>query len=246
MLTLPVSNNGYLAYQTHQSAASSKPGILFLSGFMADMQGTKAQALMQFAKANDYSYTCFDYRGHGCSSEDFHTCTLQTWLEDAIFIVDHITQGPQIVVGSSMGGWLMLHLALHRPERIHGLIGIGAAPDFTEDLLWNEFTPQERLELQQRGFVTQPSVYESPYIFTWDLIQSGRDLGIFHKPYRLDKPFHLFHGLQDHLVSVHTAQKLFIHIESPDATLTFIKDGEHTLSRPQDIEKIICGIQGMM
>ena len=245
MSKLELTNNEYLMYQTHTSK-TKKPGILFLSGFRADMQGTKAMGFMEFAQANDFSYTCFDYRGHGESSTEFPKCTLQTWLEDAISILDHVTQGPQIVVGSSMGGWLMLHLAQLRPDRIQGLVGIGAAPDFTEEILMEQYTPQERFEMETNGFVVQPSNYESPYIFTWDLIQSGRDLSIFNKPYVLNKPVHLFHGLQDDVVSVNTAQKLFMHMDSPDITLTIVKDGEHTLSRPQDIDKIIGGVMGMV
>lgn len=245
MQKLDLENGEYLVYQTYQPN-NLRPGILFLSGFMADMQGTKATGFMEFAKANVFSYTCFDYRGHGQSSTEFRNCTLNTWLDDATSILDRVTQGPQILVGSSMGGWLMLHLAKRRPDRIHGLVGIGAAPDFTEEFLCKQFTPQERFELETNGFVTQPSDYESPYIFTWDLIQSGRDLSIFNKPYVLDKPIQLFHGLRDNVVSINTAQKLFLHADSPDINLTLIKDGEHTLSRLQDMEKIMNGVVGMM
>ncbi|MEQ8586952.1 MAG: alpha/beta hydrolase [Thalassobaculaceae bacterium] len=212
------------------------PGILFCGGFMSDMTGTKAMALEAFARDRGQAFTRFDYRGHGQSSGAFRDGTIGTWKGDALAVLDRVTDGPVIVVGSSMGGWIALLLALARPDRVAGLVGIAAAPDFTEDLMWAEFDSDIRHTLETERIYLEPSEYsDEPYTITMDLIEDGRDHLIMRGPIPIRVPVRLLHGMRDadvpHRLSVLLAERL----ETDDVQVHLVKDGDHRLSTERDL-----------
>lgn len=228
----------HMAY--HRQLASGfgtrLPGVIFLSGFKSDMRGSKATALADFCRARGQAFLAFDYFAHGETGGDFADGTIGRWCDDAIAALDELTEGPQIVVGSSMGGWLMLLLALARPQRIHGLVGIAAAPDFTEDLIFAELNPADQLKLQQEGRLEQPSAYaDDPYLITWNLIEEGRQHLLLRAPITIDHPVRLLQGMADPDVPFAVAMRLTQRLTSADVQLRLIKDGDHRLSRPQDL-----------
>src|SRR5205085_10939514 len=176
--------------------SGGSPGIVFLGGYRSDMTGTKALFLEDYCSQRGRAYLRFDYFGHGASSGDFAQGTIGRWREDAIAVIDSLTEGPQILVGSSMGGWIMLLAALARPERIAALIGIAAAPDFTAELLPNRLTPEQRRELDEKGAVTVPSDYDAAgYLYTSALIEDGAKHLLLGAPIPIDMPVRLLHGL---------------------------------------------------
>jgi pimeloyl-ACP methyl ester carboxylesterase len=226
-----------LAY-AHQAGAAQAPGIFFMPGYASDMQGSKADFLSQQCARAGRAFTRFDYSGHGLSSGRFEDGCIGEWLEDALAIFDAVTQGRQILVGSSMGGWLMLLLALKRPERIAGLVGIAAAPDFTQDLVWEKLTPAQQAELKAKGVLYEPSDYGAPLPYTLKLIEEGRGHLLLDKPIAISAPVHLIQGMKDTDVPWQTALRLMECLTSDQVSLTLIKDGTHRLSRPQDLAKL--------
>src|SRR6202167_4137976 len=147
--------------------AGRAPGVVFLGGFMSDMNGTKAASLDAFCRARGQAFVRFDYFGHGRSSGEFSAATVGRWTDDALCVLDNLTAGPQVLVGSSLGGWIMLLLAMARPARVKALIGVASAPDFTEDLMWAEFTAEQRAAIQRDGFLRVPSEYSAEdYLYT--------------------------------------------------------------------------------
>jgi pimeloyl-ACP methyl ester carboxylesterase len=222
------------------------PGIIFLGGFMSDMTGTKAQALESYAQRRGRAFLRFDYRGHGASSGRFDEATIGDWAEDAIAVLDALTEGPQILVGSSMGGWIMLLAALARPERVAGLIGIAAAPDFTEDLIWARATPDQRRALEDVGYIDSPSAYsETPYRITRRFIEEGRDHLLLGKAIPLHCPVRLIHGMEDVDVPWQTSLRLAEALESRDLEVTLVKDAAHRLSEPQDLKRLERAIEAL-
>jgi len=214
----------------------STPGIMFLGGFMSNMQGQKATALEKYCRTNGHAFVRFDYRGHGESSGEFAKGTIGAWLSDALLIFDDCTEGPQILIGSSMGGWIMLLLALARPKKIRGLIGIAAAPDFTEDLLWERFDSTVRAKLEKDGVYYEKSDYgKEPYAITKELIEEGRNHLLLRRKININHPVRLLHGMGDKSVPWTTAFKLSEKISSEDVRIVLIKDGDHSLSRDEDI-----------
>lgn len=213
------------------------PGVLFLTGFMSDMTGNKALALEAFCRARGHAFVRFDYRGHGASGGAFDEAHIGTWLDDALAVFDRLTEGPQILVGSSMGGWLMLLMAKLRAERIAGLVGIAAAPDFTERLA-AEMTPEHRAEMASRGRVVVPSIYGSDYVFTRGLIEAGAAHCVLNQPIPFDGPVRLIQGVNDHAVSVDTAFRIQAALTSKDVEVILVEDGDHRLSRDQDLERL--------
>ncbi len=215
------------------------PGVVFIGGFMSDMTGTKATALDAYCRAEGRAYTRFDYLGHGASSGDFAQGTIGRWADDAIAVIDAATQGPLVLVGSSMGGWIMLLAALARSARVCGLVGIAAAPDFTEDLFWNTFDEEARETLMRDGVVQRPSDYgDEPYTITRALIEDGRQHLVLRSPIPLTCPVRLLHGLEDADVPWRTALSLAETLESDDVEVTLVKRGTHTLSEPADLERL--------
>jgi pimeloyl-ACP methyl ester carboxylesterase len=214
----------------------SKHGVIFLGGFRSDMTGTKAMFLEERARAMGVGFLRFDYTGHGTSSGRFEAAGIGHWRDDAIAIVDRLSEGPQILIGSSMGGWLMLLVALARPDRVAGLIGIAAAPDFTEQLIWDELNQADRDEIVKTGRLIVPSPYsEAPTVITRQLIEEGRRHLLLGAPIGLRCPVRLLHGMADPDVPHRLSLDLADRLESEDCQITLVKDGDHRLSRPQDL-----------
>ncbi|SMF06853.1 Pimeloyl-ACP methyl ester carboxylesterase [Tistlia consotensis] len=220
----------------YHRTAGKGPGLVFLGGFMSDMTGTKASFLEEHAKRRGRAFLRFDYFGHGESSGDFESGTIGRWAEDAVAALDALTEGPQVLVGSSMGGWLMLLAALARPQRVAGLVGIAAAPDFTEDLMWATFAPEIRETLERDGVYRQPSAYgEQPYTITRRLIEEGRRHLLLRRPIPLDCPVRLLHGMADPNVPWQLSPRLAGALRSDDVELHLVKTGDHRLSTPADL-----------
>ncbi len=217
----------------HQLKGKS-PGIIFFGGFMSDMTGTKAMYLESVCQRWGQAYVRFDYSGHGQSSGKFEEGTIGSWLQDALYVLDNLTEGPQIIVGSSMGGWLMTLAALKRPERIKGLVGIASAPDFVEDLGRMQAVQQEAL--LKEGICYLPSLSgETSYPITRHLIEEGRMHSVLKAPIQISCPVRLLHGLSDKDVPWQKSVKLADRLESLDVTVTLIKDGDHRLSDPSQL-----------
>jgi pimeloyl-ACP methyl ester carboxylesterase len=215
------------------------PGIVFLGGFRSDMTGTKALFLEDYCRRRGRAYVRFDYFGHGASSGELARGTIRRWREDAIAVIDSLTTGPQILVGSSMSGWIMLLAALARPERIAALIGIAGAPDFTEELLWPRLTPAQREELMERGSVVLPSAFDpAGYLYTRALIEDGKRHLLLRAPIALDIPVRLLHGLADESVPWQLSLRLAERLDSRDVVVTLIKDGDHRLSSEPDLARL--------
>jgi pimeloyl-ACP methyl ester carboxylesterase len=213
------------------------PGIVFLGGFKSDMTGTKATALEGWAHAQGHAFLRFDYSGHGSSSGVFEDGCIGEWRADAAAML-MMTEGPQVLVGSSMGGWISLLLARDMADRVAGLVTIAAAPDFTEDI-WAEASEPERATLLRDGRVAQPSDYGTgPYVITRRLIEDGRANLIFDRPLLLAMPVRFLQGTADTDVPVRTAMRLMDHAEGPDIRLTLLKGADHRFSTPDCLRLI--------
>jgi pimeloyl-ACP methyl ester carboxylesterase len=214
----------------YHRTAGEGPGVVFLGGFKSDMEGTKALYLQDWAQAQGRAFLRFDYSGHGQSSGDFLEGAIGDWFEDALAAIAGLTTGPQILVGSSMGGWISLLVARAIPDRIAGLVGIAAAPDFTEDSMWQNFTEAQRAELAQ-GQVALPSDYsDEPYIITRRLIEEGRDRLVLRDPLNLPFPVRLLQGTDDTDVPPSVALRLLDHASCDDIRLTLVKGADHRFS----------------
>lgn len=226
-----------LAYaRTLATSGNDRPGVVFLGGFRSDMTGTKAMFLEQQCQAAGLGFLRFDYSGHGQSDGQFTDGTIGQWIDDALDCFDHLTTGPQIVVGSSMGGWIMLQLALQRKARIAGLVGIAAAPDFTEDLMWATMTPAQQQTLLADGVLEQDNHYSpDPYIITRALIEDGRQHLLLRGAIDLSCPVRLVHGMADRDVPWHVSVQLAEQLTSPDVQIHLVKNGDHRLSLAPDV-----------
>lgn len=227
----------------------SGPGVLFLGGFMSDMMGSKAEALDEWAAENGRALTRFDYSGHGVSGGDFADGTITRWLAESRAVLD-TTSGPQILVGSSMGGWIALLLALEigarEPGRIAGLVLLAPAVDMTRDLIYARMTPAERHEMETTGALRQPSAYsDQPYLITKKLIDDGETHLLAHRPVALRAPVHIIQGVLDDEVPWQVAIDLVAQLAEDDVVLTIIKDAGHRLSRPQDLKKLIAAVEAI-
>jgi len=233
-----------LAYRRVAGRADDgRPGIVFLSGFASDMTGTKGTALAAWAQARGQALLRFDYSGHGQSSGAFRDGTIGRWTADALAAIDRLTADPQILIGSSMGGWIMLLAALARPDRVAGLVGIAAAPDFTEDLMWAAMPPETRGRLLAEGVVRHASQYQdAPLEITRALIEEGRHHLLLRSDIDISCPVRLLHGMADPDVPWETALRLSERLASSDVTVTLIKDGDHRLSREQDLQRVFAAI----
>lgn len=223
------------------------PGVVFLTGYRSDMTGGKAVALETFCRARGQAFLRFDYTGHGASSGRFEDGTIGRWTGDALAAFDALSDGPQVVVGSSMGGWIMLLLALARPRRTVGLVGVAAAPDFTEDLIGRELSPAQQATLDKDGVVYVASPYDpEPTPFTKALIEDGKRHLLLRGPIPLACPVRLLHGLRDPDVPWQTALHVQRMLETDDVAVTLIKDGEHRLSRDRDIARLCRTVGGLL
>ncbi len=235
--TLPGRDGVSIAY--HRTPGKS-PGVVFLGGFMSDMTGSKATVLEAFCRARGQAFLRFDYRGHGASSGRFEDGTIGLWADDALTAFDALTEGPQVLVGSSMGGWVALLTALKRRDRIAALVGIAAAPDFTEDLLWPALSPEQRAAIARDGLIRLPSQYsERPYSITLKLIEEGRRHLLMRGPLDLTCPVRLLHGMRDPDVPWQRSLELADKLAATDVRVELIKDGDHRLSREQEL-KLLC------
>lgn len=212
------------------------PGVIFLGGFMSDMTGTKAVALDRFCESRGQAFLRFDYFGHGQSSGAFADATVSRWRDDALAVFDALTDGPQILVGSSLGGWIMLLLAAARPQRIKALIGIAAAPDATEDLMWAQFPSAVRQTIERDGSARIPSAYsEQGYLITRKLIDDGRQHLIMRSAIPFNGAVRLLHGMRDDDVPWQRSLALAERLAAADVRITLVKDGDHRLSRETDL-----------
>ncbi len=216
-----------LAYHKSEGAG---PTIVFLGGLKSDMEGTKAVHLEAWARARGQSFLRFDYSGHGESSGSFEEGCIGDWHQDTVAAVSALTDGPLIVVGSSMGGWQALLLARILPDRIAGMITIAAAPDFTEDGYWASFSAEQKTALETVGHVELPSDYMEPYVITKRMIVDGREHLVLRDPLRLPFPVRFLQGTADTAVSTETAMRLLERAASPDMRLLLVKDADHRFS----------------
>jgi pimeloyl-ACP methyl ester carboxylesterase len=215
------------------------PGIVFLGGFRSDMAGTKALFLEGYCRRRGRAYVRFDYFAHGKSSGDFAGGTISRWRDDAISVIDSLTEGPQVLVGSSMGGWIMVLAALARPHRVAALVGIAAAPDFTADLLPARLNEAQRRTLQEDGRLVLPSPYDSAgYLYTKALVEDGNRNLVLRADIPLTCPVRLLHGMADESVPWRQSFALAERLASAGVTLTLIKDGDHRLSRDEDLARL--------
>ena len=222
------------------------PGLFWLGGLKSDMRGTKAETLAAHSARTGRAYTRFDYSGHGESGGRFDQGTISRWLEEAIAVFETHARGPQIVVGSSMGGWIALLLAralAGRPAsgaNLAGLLLVAPAPDFTEELMWAQFSPEEKREIEENGLWLRPSAYgEEPYPITRALIEDGRRHLLLDQPLEVGCPVRVLQGVEDSDVPWRHALKLVSCLPRDDVVMTLVKDGDHRLSRPEDIERMI-------
>ena len=225
-----------IAYQRIRGDAQ-RPGVLFLSGYASDMAGTKAGYVAERCAEANLSFVRFDYRGHGESSGDFRDGTIGAWFDDVCKVFEALTEGPQIIIGSSMGGWMALMLAMKYPSRVRALVGVAAAPDFTEDLIWRRLLPERRAQMELDGFIYDESAPpdERPPI-TLNLIEEARQHLLTRETIPVTCPVRLIQGLADHDVPWRIALRVLERIGHDDVRVTLIKNGNHRLSRSQDMD----------
>jgi pimeloyl-ACP methyl ester carboxylesterase len=229
-----------IAYRLRPGAS---PTLVFLPGYASNMEGTKALALDDFAERRGLAMLRFDYSGTGSSGGAFDEGTLALWLEEAIAAVDRLAEGPLIIVGSSMGGWIALHVALLRPERVQALVGIAAAPDFTD---WG-FSDEQKSKLFTNGRIEEPNPYgPEPFVTTQSFWESGQRLLLLEREIAIDCPIRLVHGERDREVPLDIAFRTMRALRSADVQLKVIKGGGHRLSEPHEIEAILRTVAGLL
>lgn len=214
-----------------------EPGVVFLGGFRSDMTGSKAQHLQAWAEATGRAFLRFDYSGHGTSRGAFADGTITDWREDAQAVIEVLTEGPQILVGSSMGGWIALLLARDMPEKVAGLVGVAAAPDFTKRMWEDELADADRTRIAEDGILLRASAYsDDPYPITLRLIQDGQDNLLLDTPFALPGPVRLLQGTADVDVPPLVALTLFDKLSCPDLNLTLVKNADHRFSSPNCLQ----------
>jgi pimeloyl-ACP methyl ester carboxylesterase len=234
-----------------RARAGGGPGLFWLSGFNSDMQGTKALALDAWAAEHQRACVRFDYSGHGESGGAFVDGTIGRWLEESVAVFEQFCTGPQVVIGSSMGGWMALLLAREMARRpaslmsLAGLVLIAPAPDFTEELMWKGFSSEIRNEIETKGVWLRPSQYGEPYPITRALIEEGRNHLLLGSAIDVGCPVRILQGAQDPDVPWRHAFALAHRLPSDDVVLTVVRDGDHRLSRPQDIARMIAAVAEM-
>ena len=236
-----------IAFRRREGAG---PGLVWLPGFKSDMDSTKAGALDAHAAATGRALLRFDYSGHGVSGGRFEDGTIGQWLEDALAVIRAQSKGPQVLVGSSMGGWLALLAARAlaasgEEERLAGMVLIAPAVDFTQELMWERFSPELRDELATTGQWLRPSAHGGTFAITMRLIAEARDHLLFGQPIRSFCPVHILQGMQDPDVPWQHAMQLVEHLASDAVAITLIKDGDHRLSRADDISRLLAAVDAM-
>jgi pimeloyl-ACP methyl ester carboxylesterase len=233
-----------------RAQAGAAPGLVWLGGYKSDMKGTKAVALADWAAQKGRACVRFDYSGHGESEGAFTDGTIGRWLADSLAVFDASCRGPQILIGSSMGGWLALLMAREVRRRgadgaaaIAGMVLIAPAVDFTEELMWKRFTPEIKRELEETGVWARPSQYSpEPYLVTRQLIEEGRNHLLLGSMIETGCPVRILQGVEDPDVPWRHAVELTSRLASDDVVLTLVKDGDHRLSRPEDIERMLAAV----
>jgi pimeloyl-ACP methyl ester carboxylesterase len=229
-----------IAYRLQRGAP---PTLVFLPGYASDMEGAKALALDGFAERRGLAMLRMDYSGTGSSEGSFEEGTPAAWLAEALAAIDELTEGPLVLIGSSMGGWVALHLALLRPDRVKALVGIAAAPDFTE---WG-FSDAQKKTLSEHGRLEEPNPYgPEPQVFTRAFWQSGQELRLLNRQIAVDCPVRLIHGEADAEVPVEVATRLMRQLRSSDVQLLVLKGGGHRLSEPHEIGAILRTVAGLL
>lgn len=233
----------------HQSGKT--PGVVWLGGYKSDMLGTKAETLADWADKSGSAFLRHDYSGHGESGGDFNEGTISTWLAQSLAAFRQFTKGKQILVGSSMGAWIALRMAQELrkagDDRVAGLVLLAPAPDFTAELIEPTLTDAQRRDLAEKGFFAEPSEYsDQPYIYTRALIEDGRNNLVMTGPIDTHCPVHVIQGLADPDVPHSHALKLVSHLPADDVTLSLVPEGDHRLSRPQDLELLTRAVETLI
>jgi len=234
--------HGRIAYRENKGAG---PGFVWLGGFRSDMAGTKAEFLHQWAERQGRSFLRFDYSGHGHSDGVFENGSIGEWAADALAAFDTLTNGPQILVGSSMGAWIATLLARERADHLAGIVFIAPAPDFTEKLMWPEFTDEQRATIIREGRLLQPSDYsDEPEVITKKLIEDGRKHLVMNGPVQINCPVRILQGMKDASVPYTHAIAFADLLTSTDVEISLIKHGDHSLSEPDDLERLKGVLEG--
>ena len=236
-----------LAYVSLESTDKGEnlPTLMFLGGFRSDMEGTKALFLEEKCRARGQAFIRFDYRGHGVSEGKFEEACISDWTQDAKDILEHCTKGPVMLVGSSMGGWISLLLALQRPDRIHSFIGLAAAPDFTK-IMEAMMSDEQKNALENKGYFDLPNDYDTPYIITKKLIEDGRQNCLLDKNLKINIPIRLIQGMKDTDVEWQTAHRIKNSILNDDAEVILLENADHRLSTPEDLEILDKTVQSLL
>lgn len=235
---LQSSGGNKLAYVHMKGGKASLPTVVFLGGYRSDMEGTKALYLERVCRARGQNFIRFDYSGHGKSGGKFEDGSIGSWTQDTLDILDKVSEGPLILVGSSMGGWIAFLCALARPFRVRGLVGIAAAPDFT---IWIEadMSAGHKADLAEKGYFEVPNEYsDAPYIFTKTFLEEGRSNTLLDRGIPLDIPIRLFQGKRDTSVPWEVARQIKEAVSGQDVEITWVEDGDHSLSREKDLPRI--------
>lgn len=233
---LNLENNHKIAY--HKSEGS-EPCVIFMGGFKSDMTGSKATALEDFCKKRSQKFIRFDYTGHGKSNGEFKDGTISQWKRDALAVIDNLGSERNILVGSSMGAWIALLCALERKEKCLALVGVASAPDFTEKLIWEKLSPEQQAQMTRDKIYYAPSCYgEEPYPITINLLEDGRKNLLLGEEIALNIPVRLLHGTLDEDVPYQVSIELMDKLTSDNITLKLIKNGNHRLSTPEQLNMI--------
>ena len=246
--TLTLDGDRLIAYHRTEprGEGASRPGVVFLGGFKSDMEGSKALHLENWARGSGRAFLRFDYTGHGQSSGDFTDGCIGDWARDAREAITALTSGPQILVGSSMGGWISLLFARALPDRVAAFVGIAAAPDFTEDSMWAGMDEATRARLHAEGRIEEPSEYsDEPYIITKQLIEDGRDQLVLRTPLSFRFPVRLLQGTADADVDMAVALRLLEHVEGPDTRLTLVDGADHRFSGDRELRLLVETIEAL-
>jgi len=231
-----------IAYRRREGAG---PGLVWMGGFRSDMLGSKAETLDAWAAEHGRAFLRFDYAAHGESGGAFEDETIGSWLGDALACLDDLTYGPQILIGSSMGGWIATLAALARPERVAGLVCVAPAPDFTEALMWAQMSEETRAQLTAEGRIEERSEYsDEPTVITKRLIEEGREHLVLGGPIAIAAPVHVLQGMADPDVPWTHALKFVERLQSRDVVVTLVKEGDHRLSTPEDLARLVAEVEG--
>ena len=239
-----ISEGSQIAYQKLEGKG---PGIVFLAGHGSDMFGSKAQALYDYCEATGRAFLRFDYFGHGMSSGDMMEGTISRWTKDATAIITQFTAGPQILIGSSLGGWIMLNLIKQKTVSAAGCIGIAAAPDFTEDLIWNSLSDDQQKQMEQTGKIGLPNPYaDEDVIYPYQLITDGRENLILNAPLEISCPLILHQGMADHEVPWQTATAIAECVKSDDVAIHLRKGSGHRFSDETEIAALLASVEDLL